>query len=403
MKQYFENLPLIISIFTFLLLRSSYFPSSLMISALPTINGDTASSTLTTINTIASEKNSTALVVSEPSVKTKQKGYGFLDDGRGARPVETTKIVGNWYRRNNDKEEQKTMNENDQQQHQVSWKDSGRRGTNRHIIPSLLTVTVVVLWWSPILVQFLKLEDPNSLIMIRLLSYCIYLLECHLCSTRKYLSNRFSPSEWNDYVKQLTSTQAEPKIVWRGECYHYQTTVQTRRQGIYKTTRTTSRTKIVTHIASKTFEVKNWNDGTLLNTVEQAIQMGGTKNGNSSERLTSFSDSRYTADCTFLMTTLSKLFVFTNPGILERYFLEETLFKEQERQRDRYFDFTRKIYIPNFRHKILVVRTGLSDVAFASQLWFWIASLMGMTVPFRIWFSRHCQLAELTVTKEINE
>ena len=145
-----------------------------------------------------------------------------------------------------------------------------------------------------------------------------------------------------------------------------------------------------------------WKDISFTSSLERAIALGDT---------TGFSDARSTGHdgvtTTFIKASLSRLFVFTNPAAWSRYLSEEAAFIATEGRRDVHYDFDRRIHLlgttaRDFRHKILIVRTGLSDVAWASQVWFWVASFLWLTVPYRIWFSKHCRPAELTLTKTID-
>lgn len=259
-----------------------------------------------------------------------------------------------------------------------SRRGARRRGANRHLKACLLTAALAALW-SPLVHR----PDLNrqTLVLLRVIAHATYMLECALSSTRKYLSNRFSPSEWSEYVQQLA--HAAPQLVWRIECYHYR---RVRRQG----RSTAARQKVVTNVASEAFEVGNWNDVTAWSTVDRALPFGWTDTHPG------------TAAATFLRITLTNLFVFARPTTGERYLSQEARFQEREGRRDRYCRLTRHMGLPHFRPKALVARTGLSDVAFASRSWFWLASVAGLTVPYRIWFSRHCWPAAVTVTKEID-
>lgn len=107
------------------------------------------------------------------------------------------------------------------------------------------------------------------------------------------------------------------------------------------------------------------------------------------------------SSATFVKTTLSKLALFANEKSIENYRAQEESFKLLAACRDRYTDFSTHLHVDGFRHKILAVRTGLSDVPMAQTLWFWFFSLLGMTVPYRIWFARHCDEVEITLTKTI--
>jgi hypothetical protein len=327
-----------------------------------------ASSTAIT-KTDSKNNNEGALVIFAEPIEAQPNSFGFLDDNGSdqGRLVETT-ASGSYDSEN---------------LHQVSWKDSKQRSTRNYHRKACLMTALVAFLWSPLAKHILPTDSGTvcTLVWIRVIAHLFYLLECGLCSTRKYLSNSLSPSEWTDYMAQLK--EAEPEILWVVRCYHYR---HVRRRSSNGRT-TTHRQKVVTHTAREIFDVgnrDNWRDVTSTDTAERAMQSGGDDSA------------------TFLRATLAKLFVFTNPSVGERYFVQEALFKQREGRRDVHSEFSRYIRLDNFRHKVLVVRTGLSDVAFASKLWFWVTSCLGLTVPYRIWFSRHCQPTELTVTKEID-
>lgn len=55
-------------------------------------------------------------------------------------------------------------------------------------------------------------------------------------------------------------------------------------------------------------------------------------------------------------------------------------------------------YIP----KLLVVRTILGNEALVRMTIFWIFTLLGLTVPYRLLFSRNCDELDLVITKEVS-
>lgn len=164
--------------------------------------------------------------------------------------------------------------------------------------------------------------------------------------------------------------------------------------------------------------MSRWKDTTITNSFNNVIGFHdcGESKIVSSEK---------TSLITFVKTTIARLFVFSNPAVRSRYLAEEAMFISNEGRYDRHYDFHRRLHLDTttstpaeahtgtnrtsddidvpFRHKILVVRTGLSDITWASQVWFWVASVLGLTVPYRMWFSNHCRPAELTVTKLIDK
>ena len=59
--------------------------------------------------------------------------------------------------------------------------------------------------------------------------------------------------------------------------------------------------------------------------------------------------------------------------------------------------------VENFKPKLLAVRTivagpGTGKLRLPS---FWFYTLLGLTVPYRIWFSRHCDRLEVVLAKEV--
>jgi hypothetical protein len=56
----------------------------------------------------------------------------------------------------------------------------------------------------------------------------------------------------------------------------------------------------------------------------------------------------------------------------------------------------------NNTNKVLVVRDVDKYQWFHNLYLFWLVTLLGFTVPFRIWFSRHCDDVRVTIIKEIS-
>ena len=104
---------------------------------------------------------------------------------------------------------------------------------------------------------------------------------------------------------------------------------------------------------------------------------------------------------TLVKLTLSKLALFANSKIVENYKTQEQSFQQVHGYRDRNTQFSTRLTVKGFRHKMLIVRTGLGDIPMAQTLWFWIFSLLGLTVPYRVWFARHCDEVEVTLTKTL--
>lgn len=105
----------------------------------------------------------------------------------------------------------------------------------------------------------------------------------------------------------------------------------------------------------------------------------------------------------FVKITLTKLVLFANRESFKRYVEQQKLFLSSQRYYDSYMDYTSHLSIHTFQPKILAVRTVLGGRGTGlARIWFfWLFTLLGWTVPYRIWFAKHCDVAEVTLTKEV--
>lgn len=62
----------------------------------------------------------------------------------------------------------------------------------------------------------------------------------------------------------------------------------------------------------------------------------------------------------------------------------------------------RTIVVPGYRPRMLAVRSinGISSARIFRLHLFWFFTLCGLTVPYRIWFKRHCDSLRVIVVKE---
>jgi len=104
---------------------------------------------------------------------------------------------------------------------------------------------------------------------------------------------------------------------------------------------------------------------------------------------------------TFVKITLSKLAIFADMKTLRSFQSQELAFRQANTNRDHHADFTVHLEMKDYLTKVLAVKLGLGNVRLASTFWFWVFTLTGMTVPYRCWFSKHCQNVEITLTKEV--
>lgn len=140
--------------------------------------------------------------------------------------------------------------------------------------------------------------------------------------------------------------------------------------------------KIVTHVASKTYQCAGWKDETTVGLWKRAW----------SPDLSS----------PFTKLSLRKVLLLADAKARSDYFTQQTNFVMHEGRKDQYAEFSTNIQVEGFKSKVLAVRPvrgAPSSKLFRLHL-FWVFTCLGMTVPYRIWFSNHCDELRVSIIKE---
>eukprot|EP00980_Cylindrotheca_fusiformis_P002694 scaffold627_cov125-Cylindrotheca_fusiformis.AAC.11 len=225
-------------------------------------------------------------------------------------------------------------------------------------------------------------ESPVVFVVMAVL---LYWIEALSCSTRRYLSNALTPKEVQAYLESLKNIP--PSVVWTIECYHY------RRAGHpyygsarYHQKRHETLERVVTHRVSQEYSFESWTDDTDTSTIDRLL----------------FSDQDLAGDDKpFTKITLSKMLLFANDASYYDYIDQESQFRYFWQNRDRHYDFDVRLPMEGVRPKVLVASHGLAGPRLGKSMWFYLFTCFGLTVPYRIWFSRHCTNVGITVTKEV--
>ena len=290
----------------------------------------------------------------------------------------------------------------------------------------------IVSFITPIIQFFLLIF--HSLLYLRLPQYSpkvlastiiLYLLEAWNCSTRRYLSNGMNaPTEVEAYLEKMRSV--EPSVKWKVRCFHYEdrelwksisgfgkimgswmdkegevdggggTASDNIKQAF---TQSSSETfaesppfwmskKVVTHQAVGTYKFANWEDHTLASLWK---------------RSQSFSSKSQEAP--FSKLSLSKLLLLKDRRTREDYFAQQADFVMLEGRKDVHAEFATTIEVDGFRPKLLAVRPvrlgahKVSAALFRQHIYI-LSTLLGLSLPFRIWFAKHCDEIRVTVVKE---
>jgi TMEM151 family len=98
---------------------------------------------------------------------------------------------------------------------------------------------------------------------------------------------------------------------------------------------------------------------------------------------------------------LSVLLVLPDSKAREDYMKQQSQFVTDHGQGDHYAEFSTSIHVNGFKPRLLAVRPASRKVFVQQRIVFWICTLIGLTVPFRMWFSDNCDEIRVTVVKEL--
>lgn len=309
-----------------------------------------------------------------------------------------------------------------------------RTGVTRHVRSTVLSVLV----WSTIfgaLARYIRrkclLKPDNSNKYIHLLltfstcllnAFCrtpilpprlvvlltiLYLYESYRSSTRQYLTHTLtSPKDVETYVEKLR--EMSPCVSWEARCFHYE-----RRNWAWeciscwmekvkdKTTIVNGQDeennndngwlmgsfpakKVVTHCSSKKYEFRSWKDDTVAGIWKQALSTSTTS-----------------TVAPFAKLKLSKVLLLADAKARKDYFRQQSEFIMREGRKDAFTEFSTNIQVKGFKPKLLVVRpTANRHCRFFRLIFFWAFTLVGLTLPYRIWFSRQCDELCMMIVKE---
>jgi len=299
-----------------------------------------------------------------------------------------------------------------------------------YILKKVGTIVLSVIQFVMLLVHsllYLRLPPYSPRIIVT--SILLYLFEAYNCSTRRYLSHaKNAPQEIQSYLEQLRGV--EPVVKWKVRCFHYEdrefvknfqglfrlwensnnngsavvsesgVDLQNRVQGdeINSGDQTASKfgstppywmaRKVVTHEAVGTYKFKSWEDHTLATLWK---------------RSQSFSTSH---EAPFTKLALSKLLVLKDQKAREDYFAQQAAFVTMEGRKDVFAEFATNIEVEGFRPRLLAVRpvrhAPTSAALFRLHVYI-LFTLLGLSLPYRIWFARHCDEIRVTVVKETSD
>ena len=262
----------------------------------------------------------------------------------------------------------------------------------------------------------------------------LYILEAFLCSTRQYLSNPVH--DLDDYLDSLK--RVHPVVEWKVRSYAFQrrawtAPIQFLRQLGRNETNTTEleddsvdvlqnhspwlyRKKV--QVTKGKYHFGSCIDQTVVGTWKRSVLRNGSGNNNNTRNQDGMTN-------LFSKIRLTKLLVLPSAKARADYFQQQGKFvadaiaatavsssNTTSTSSGVLSEFSTNIYIPGYRPKVLAAvgsilrsTTETNSTAPEQQIafrlsFFWIFTLLGLTVPYRLWFDRRCDEFRVSVIKE---
>jgi len=197
-----------------------------------------------------------------------------------------------------------------------------------------------------------------------ILTALLALFEACFCSTRQYLSHTVTDVE--GCIEKLR--QAPVVVEWHVRAYHYQRLLG----GLCSR-------KIISNKAAGQYQPEHWEDETVAGVWKRAASSQGDY-------------------APFTKITLSKTLLLRDAKARREYLKQQHAFV-QSAFIDEFAEFSTNICIAGFEPRLLAIRKRRRWLY--SLPVFWMCTVCGLTVPFRRWFSSHCDEVRVAVVKEV--
>ena len=285
---------------------------------------------------------------------------------------------------------------------------------------STQSLSVLILLAECTILKLPKIENK----WLVLASLALYFVESYNCSTRYSLANAMSSStELDTYIDSLR--EEEPIVTWKVKSFHYELRRMFAITGMIRslfrsikksgtaqelpTSTSTSALpslplldlgsrkrarhtapmflitrKIVTNEASSSYKYASCSDNTIAGVWTRAQ-----------------TDSDEGTSVPLTKISLSKVLVLADKRSREDYFQQQSNFVTKHGREDEFAEFSTEIKVAGYRPRLLARNNSTPSKKRLFRLSvFWMFTCIGLTVPYRIWFKRHCDFIRVTVVKE---
>ena len=254
------------------------------------------------------------------------------------------------------------------------------------------------------LCKWTLLAVPRVPVWVSVVVIVIYITEAYLSDTHQFLAHRSDSHDVEAFIEQLR--EQVPQIVWKVRAFHYEPlallqmwrkwTKPLRRQSgdddniaAYDAEEIDSmalaypfRRKCVSHQAAASFVCPEggWHDKTTAGIWTRAS--GETRRG----------------PAPLAKIHLTKVLVLGNGKARQEYFEQQARFVA-ENGRDQAAEFATSIEVPGYKPRVLVTRDRQASLLFSRRA-FWVCTLLGLTLFYRVWMAGHCDVIRVSLVKE---
>ena len=247
-----------------------------------------------------------------------------------------------------------------------SSSSSSSKNKNKHPIRYRSTIITILLYWT----LYQTILNPNSMYTYEhlLWMYLIYLLEVFVgSSTKKYLHHSTTSNAISNMLHQW-KYQIKPDIIWTLQCFRKQD----------DTTK-----KIITHQAQTYFQYSNWTYAFTIPTMA-SIQTST----NIYQQILPFQKIKF----------INMIIIKGNA--LNQYLQQKSFWESMEGGKDTFTEVFTSVHVSGFQSHVLLDRRNHPTKSYLIA--FWCFTILGLTLPYRIWFQSKCDdTLYTTIVKEI--
>ena len=198
-----------------------------------------------------------------------------------------------------------------------------------------------------------------------------YLLEALFSSSRRFLSNVKTPSQTQSEIEAMRESQ--PKVTWKMRCYHNEP-----RRGSPTTK------KVFTTTVTRNYQFDVYRDASSCSAPTQSPPLPSSP-----------------PPPPFMKLRLTKICLLADAETRTDYFRQQNDFINEYRNSDTHFDFTLELNVDNFQSKMMALRANRVPVKTASLYYFWLATALGLGVPYRHFLTRISEDMSVQISKEV--